>query len=378
MWHLRAHDNSFAIALNQAFPQEKILKTIPLSSSLISTDIEAYMTLSKKIVYSHGDQGDQLIMAPYPWKIITVGRLLQNEGWSVQYLGGVVRASKKNNPEVEVSLTQAIKAALQSITTYSYPLNPLLLAESGPLSALSEPIFAIGSVVGPRIHVDIHQGSNPEPFSAPQPVKPAVLPEVVYPEYVVLSVPGALLTHFPQDVQASLTEQLAKMFGFVKKQPDFIKKLSEFDQVVLYVNKQDVAIAVNSAPTFIDTAHHWLQEEERRYRIERRAFLLPDKTRGFEYVPAEAQAVVEPDPAHPDCLRTSQGQIQASICTTGTYTILTNNPAVISKMVLPPAGENYIQLGAAWLQRLGLSGIEEGMLHSSPPWNHLDLKLSPL
>ena len=377
MWNLLPNNYSFAVGLNQAFRKENILKMVPNSFSVVSSDVEAYMKFSNHIVWSHSNTEDVILLAPYPWKLMSVKNQLEQDGWNIEYVGAILQGTKVLNtkntlPLQQKSLTQAVQAALSDIFHFSYPLNPLFIAKTEPFSILDQPIFAIGSVVGSTISVDILHGSQKQTL---QSAKPFMRPHSSN-EVVNINGSGATFNQLPDTVKNSLNELLSQKFGFIKKQPAFISHLALQQHIGIYANGADVAISIQD-PSFIDTAHRWLQEEERRYRIERRAFSLPDKTRGFEYVPAEAVPIIQPDPTQPNCYVSSAGQIKAYICTKDTTVIFTNNLQLLDTLPSLETTEAYIQLGHAWLQRLGIASIEEAVLRSASPWTHLELKLSP-
>ena len=339
------------------------------------------MKFSKHIAWAHSDTQDVLLLAPYPWKLMSVKSQLQKDGWNVEYVGAVLRGTKtpsKPSPNEGEGkggvLTQAIETALSDILHYSYPFNPLFIAKSEPFSQLDKPIFAVGGNVGSTIAVDMYEGKGKKAIHS---FKPLVRPAST-PEHLTITGSGTLFQYVPLNIQNSLNELLSQKFGFVKKQPGFIETIKSAEKGTIYINGNDIAIAI-SGPAFVDTAHTWLQEEERRYRIERQAFLLPDKTRGYEYVPATAIAVLKPHPTAPGCFTTAAGVITAFVCTRDGYTVFANSLEIINQLPLPPENESYIQIGQAWLQRLGVGNLEEVLIRSSIPtqWTHLDLKLSP-
>lgn len=284
----------------QLLPAATDFKAVLKSDSRISglvpglQSVEPFLEASAQIGVARDAEGrTSFIIRPTMASYFSLRSELKAAGYSTHWYGPWLIAQQEAGGEWPAFWSAIIASGRGRGTAY----QPLFIAE-GKVAGLDKPVRAVATAVGEEWRVAVRETNSDEQFVF-LPDRP---PQLVEEEMADLSLAGATLAGWPEFLKNAWNQQLADKLGFTKTKPDFMAELAHYKLVQFTVRPQGARLAIfDKSERWPAAVTHWLEEEERHFRIQKRSFRLPDGTRGAEYVPGPRRVIFTRSNDHSAC-----------------------------------------------------------------------------
>lgn len=311
-------DNNQISSLTQTNIASYAGKIIPSLNDLTLNDVA-------KLGYARIDSKEQLFILPHPLSQVTTQRKLELLGWHTRRIGLLIEASRGEvGNQSQLHLEQSIITFMKNTLFSSNPLMPVFFikAKPGVIPLIETPITLIGSASSKNeLHVFLFTPDTNIANTRNVELKQQV-------GDLRVTIPGQYLSALPPAIKDQFNQLLLKKMNLKYTKPDIATYISQFESVDIFLNGGDYAIsALGAADSFSDTVVKWLQEEERRTRPVKKAFLLPDGTLGYEKIPGETQEVL--NNWQNDCRSPIEGRSTTWLCAKQHWAAIGSNETTI-------------------------------------------------
>ena len=358
VWELLPESKDFQLVIDPSSDKTKGKAAATLSFLAPQQRWEEYQGLVRRFGYSTSGTTETLVLVPLLSTYTPLQTALQQDGWTIEHLGWVIRASRGTNA-VLPSMGQAYRNSLLGVLRGPYSAHPWAIGHTSPAvqPLVPYPISFRADTRPREVLVTLDSGPLlPGPGIAEPPLT----------SDVVIFIPSSAAQTLPPPYKTLWEELIAQSFDFKYTKPAFLSDLSTFDH--LFIGKEGDQMVMGSSgnvDAFIKTAHGWLQEEERRTRITTRSFRLPDGTTGHERVPGPAQPVLTPSATDPHCFIPLEERTKLFMCWKDDLAVLATSIAAANQALSIPRTSTWnISLSRPWTANLPLPALERLSLSS--------------
>lgn len=348
LWHLLPDEVAFKAVVKSDHRLTALIPELNRMETLVDSSTQIGLTVPT-------DGGGLFIVQPTLLGYFSLRRDLEQAGYQTSWYGPWLVAGRGGNLQHR-SFWQAL-AASSFASWQSY--NPLFMAE-GRLWGLAQPLWAVGTVVGQEWRIAVSEQANTAFHRLTIPLVPPL--QQVGAETADLTLPGTVLALLPERLAADWNELLRVKLGFTKTKPDFMAELTHYQAVHLVLTAHGVQLGVvGNQQRWQETTHHWLEDEERQFRIQRRLFRLPDGSFGTEYIPGARNLPMTERADHPGCYQAVIHEKNFWLCS-GYYSFLTSTEELLAVAAPPPIfsvalGETFLPLIAQHQLRAALAVV---------------------
>ncbi len=347
-----------------SWPQDLPELSRAVEQRLLAEDVTMILPLFSRYVVASA--ADHHILAGLPRLAVqpTIAGRLRGEGWQVHRLGWFVVAERSALPHQSSYYWQRAAQAGASLLTsmFKHPqtTHPLMLLEIevGAWPFIDQPYSALAYREQDGIRVYVQQNTNPDQAfvkGRTGSTEPSDNLEII--------APGRLLILAPESMKSRWDEQLLARFHFLNTKPLFTKVLSSQSLIGIAGQEDHLAIGVRQGTSeFTSQVREWISEELSYQYTEKRAFLLPDGTLGYEYVSTATQPTFRPSQSNPACTVTD-ASIELWLCSDGTQTVFATDANLGEKLLasLAAADSWRVSMPEQYLPQFPLAGISHIM-----------------
>lgn len=248
-----------------------------------------------RMTYSKSSSGEYVSIIPRLRSQFQTATALRASGWEPVRVGWTIFAVRGG--KVRPSVWRGIKEEAKMALLHQLPVSPVFFFRSAQQESPLLAVHASKERGGVRGVISI----DSQEFT---PLSPATFNErYSYQKELIVSLPSNVFRSINNDFLITLEKALAQKFQFEKTTPSPISWIPEGEQLYLIANSEHVAIGVLQNGAIVGTRVLASMEKEQGHRHPRRkAFPLPDRSIGYEYVPGAANLRFMPGQGAADCL----------------------------------------------------------------------------
>ncbi len=282
-----------------------------------------------RFVYKKDVEGEYIVGIPRLSNQLSIMNDLKQGGWEGRRIGLIVIASNRGDfKQPQYSLKHAMGKALQNIFLKRLPLRPVLVLRVDSIQPEAFSLYAENSRKG--LHVVLNTQSSDFSRGVSQRTdKNNVLDELTY-----VALQRDVLSYLPSGFEAALERKISESMHFTKTQPRMFKSLLSLGPVSVTVEGDSVAIGLFSSDIRPATLiNEWINEEQGTRHPIKKAFALPDKTLGYEYVPGLANAYFDLNKGKNNCLPTEKYDEHLFLCGKDQSVVLANDQNIGNQLL---------------------------------------------
>ncbi len=324
LWFLYAllgdNPGHYTIGYHSGFLQSnEVAKTIhnQIASSL--PDVVGYYN---RFVYQRGDRGEYIVGIPSLVHQISLESQLRQRSWEVRRIGWIViarRTQANTEPqELGYNLSRAIRKTLHAVFVERLSAQAQLIfqAERSP----HNPIALYVDQKDATVHIAIQTNSTQfRKGRAERADNNSAQREVSH-----FALQRELLSLLPNSFQDSLESAVARSLGFSKTLPNILEDTIALSPSLSIATKNDsLAIGVTSNDDKVaQQIQEWMHLEQGTRHPVKKAFALPDRTIGYEYIPGESNARYSLNKDKNNCLSSEKYEEQLYLCGKGSLLVV--------------------------------------------------------
>lgn len=249
----------------------------------------------KSLVYVQCANAEYISVIPGLGYQITMSKSLRSAGWKNIHRLGLILIASRGDSAPSYSIYNAVISEAVAAIQQKLPISPTFF-----LRSKSANVAAYASEVRGGIHIsstidsfDFREEKNSDLLSF----------DTNTTDQLIFSVPRSLLDAIHQDFLGSINTVIAKNFHFQKTTPQITAIIPEAENIYLSIDKNDMAIGVRKhGDIFGANVSSSINKEQGQRHPKKKAFALPDRSIGYEYVPAATKAHFSPKENNAVCL----------------------------------------------------------------------------
>lgn len=348
LWFLRAlveqHSTDYIVGYKSRF----------IRSNSIIKDTEQRYTQNlpggvgnfNRFVYARGSQGEYVVGIPKLLHVFTLPRELKSQSFNVRQIGWIVLAQKNGdtaNAEIKqhANIFAALGATLFSVVRDGLPAHAQFIfqnrnSESGNFTLYVEEKKNY-------LHAVIHSNSPEFVGSSAKRIQDNS-PQL---DATFISLQSNLLPLLPSGFLTAIENKISEHLVFTKTRPNILQSiLTTNESLILFVEGSTVAIGVNENNDKVASlVHGWMRAEQGTRHPQKKAFALPDKTIGYEYVPGSSNAQFSLAKGSAVCLPSEDYDEQLFLCGKDKVLVLSNSEQAGIKLVTLVSDTSVFQQG---------------------------------
>lgn len=318
----------------------------------------------RTLAYQESDAGEVLVGVPKIQAQLAVSSQLQKESWSVHRMGMVLIA-QKHPGGYSGGVFEAMGDVLKKITLQRLPVHPAIVFQFIPDQGTGEqPVAIYVEKQQDNLHAVI---TTEEPLFSPGKSK---VPEQnnTGQEVSFISLQTDVLARISKSFRAIIQSEIAKKLGFEKTNPDILGDLLAIGPMT--IAKQGDALAIGIFSTDNTVAEHinsWISLEQSVRHPVRRAFALPDRTIGYEYIPGAVNSSFSLNKGKNNCFPSEGYDEEIFLCGQDRAVVFASEEAIGDSLVsfLQTAKTSWQgHIDGNLLNVLGLGGYFDSMNYS--------------
>lgn len=273
-----------------------------------------------RFVYKKDSNGEYIVGVPYITKQFSLVSDLQQRGWQTDRIGWLIIGSHTTTSSVpSYSLRHATGSALRHIIWERLPLHPLLVLQVEGREADSFALYLEENNGG--VHVAMNTQSPHFFRGKSQRMKKDTLDS----KMTYVSLQRDVLSHLPNEFGATLERKISDSMHFIKTHPRMLESLLPLGSLAIVIEGDGTAIGVLSQNTGATTLmSEWINTEQGIRHPKKRAFSLPDKTLGYEYIPGVSSAYFNLNKGNNSCFPSENYDEQLFLCGKDRAVVLSN------------------------------------------------------
>jgi hypothetical protein len=243
-----------------------------------------------RIVYIRDAEVEYIVGMPRVSRQFGESYIMAQKGWKTQRFLWILTASRPINGESSIdgsserslSMLQGFKSQLRAFTIKDLPISPLFLAHLSTKSQLfDQPMSIYGELVSSKVvHIAISYDESFLNFRR-RSVDNKDLKNRLY-----VSIQSDIFKNIQSQVISSVDDLGARLLRFSKTNPSVFSSLPSHTPIGILLDAENVAIGLKAnGEALRSLAKSWAVAEQGARHPQRKAFALPDKTIGYEYVP---------------------------------------------------------------------------------------------
>lgn len=248
-----------------------------------------------RITYAKSGSSEYVSGIPRLGSQLHATAVLRASGWEPTRIGWVVAATR--GEAARLSIWRGIKQEATMALIHKLPVSPVFFFRS---TKEESPLLAAyanrerGGIRG-SVSIDSAEFIPQSGKSAPR--------EYVSDEGLFVSLPTTIFKSINNDFLITLEGMLAQTFHFQKTTPSPLSWIPEGEHVYLIAKGEDAAIGTSHRGDVVGIRALASMEKEQGHRHPRKkAFALPDRSIGYEYVPGATKVHFAPAQGAIDCL----------------------------------------------------------------------------
>ncbi len=331
LWFLRALLGEMAGEYTVGY-KHSFFAEIPLPDSVQRVRASFIPIISDKynrFVYKRDAEGEYLVGIPSIQHLFSIGSDLQAQGWQVRRIGWIVLASHTRSKSLPgYNAIDAAGKAVRNLVRERLPFSPSLVLQVGSAGSESFSLHVEETIRG--LHAIIHNQSSR--FTRGGNVRAAKEKDLNGTTYVALQ--RDLLSFLPPQFASALEGRISESLGFVKTHPELLEQLSAFGSVGLALEGDSLAVGVISENSQVAAlVNQWINAEQGTRHPTKKAFSLPDKTLGYEYIPGTSNAYFDLNKGNNNCFPTEGYDEHLFLCDRDRAVALANKEGVGTRLI---------------------------------------------
>ncbi len=286
----------------------------------------------QRVAYLADDSGEYVALIPKLRYQLAASAHLRASGWHVSRTGWILLASRVREgasiPIRKHSVWDGVIAELKAIAYNKLPVSPLFLFRTQQEGVSPIAVYAseeAGKVAGVA-SIDTFEfiALDHNKKQVEKPIKDTAL-IVALPSSVL----GVMNTEFGKAFERSIAEAL----HFQKTNPTLISSLPAGEDIYLIRNVADIAIGVRDrGEVFGGAIVDALNAEQGQRHPKKKAFALPDRSVGYEYVRGGADVKFKPRETTNGCLSSDGYDETLFLCGKQKAAVLASSEYIGSKL----------------------------------------------
>ena len=280
-----------------------------------------------RVVYRKNQGGEYMAGVPKLSSQFSLTNKLREESWDVHRIGWVVYANKGSG-EVSNSF-QAMGNTIAAIFWERLPAFPRFIAQVKDTTHESTALYI--EEVGSGLHGVVNTGSDM--FS--RGVQKRIVKNNGGSELSYVSIQRDILDLLPIGMKTSVENKVSESMHFTKTRPQILDNLVSIAPSVVVARRGD-SFAIGLPSTDERAAkmlHTWIHAEQGTRHPQRRAFSLPDKTLGYEYIPGASNAYFSLNKANNNCLPSEEYDERLFLCAKDSSVVFSTDEALGSSLL---------------------------------------------
>lgn len=311
-----------------------------------------------RFVYTTDSDAQYIIGIPRLTFQLSLPRTLREQSWDVRRIGYIIYARRANSdtslPALDYQLGNAISETLKGVFVDRLPARARVIFQTRDASGESMAMYI--EEKGGVLYASMHTNSSAFEKGHGERMYKNIPPS----ETSYVSLQSDVLPYLPNIFLGDIENKISESLRFIKTRPQVLTSLLQLSPAVLLAYSNDaLAIGVSSSDDkAAKLIHTWIHAEQGTRHPQKKAFSLPDKTLGYEYIPGVSNAYFSLNKAKNNCLPSEQYDESIFLCGKDTSLVLSNQEALGSNLVSALADTKMFQGGViqgSVLEAVGLS-----------------------
>lgn len=272
----------------------------------VSATIGLDQATLRTIVYVKGDSNEYISVIPHLGYQAIIKRSLRSAGWQdIHRIGWILVASKGEGP-AQYRAISGIGAQLGAVVLQKLPISPLFFIRSK-----SAGVASYATVEKDTVHIS----SSLDSLEFPAEKSRVVDGKVIAKNKLIVSIPSSFLDTIHQDFRNSIGTAVAKMLHFEKTTPEAMLIVPGPDKIYISVDQNNIALGVRTkGDAFGANIVTIMNKEQGQRHPRKKAFALPDRSLGYEYVRGISSAHFSPKGGNGVCLPSQEYDEALFLC----------------------------------------------------------------
>ncbi|HLC49024.1 MAG TPA: hypothetical protein VJI96_01415 [Candidatus Andersenbacteria bacterium] len=330
-----------------------LVATIPIEQSLPHVP-SSY----NRLVYKKGPQGEYIAGIPKVRNQFSVMQDLREQQWEVRRLGWIVVASNTGSPMSSPykRVVGAIGKTLHTLILKRLPLYPIAIVQDESKSTDAFSAYVEESRKG--IHAVINTDSSR--FIRRKMYRSDTNTALGESSYVALH--SDVLHFTPSGVREALERKVSDSLAFKKTHPRIIESFLQHGSGAVLYEGDLFAVGLLSSDTNVATQiEAWMHEEQGMRHPFKKAFALPDRTIGYEYVPGGSKASFSLNKGTNNCFPSENYDEHIFLCGKDKALVLSNDQQSGNRLVSFLGSVTTVQRGFIQGSMLDAIGLGDQM-----------------
>jgi hypothetical protein len=237
------------------------------------------------LVYVQDGAQEYITGIPRVSKQFVAASILQSTGWTPHRVGWIILGNRERKDEGEVrsyGITKALKAFTKATLVKRLPMSPVLVVRT---QAGERPIAFHTTYSKGTMHVVASNDS----FEFVGGTAIQRKGEESTEKGLFVALPSYMLSLINQEFLLTLESSIAQSLHFEKTTPSLLTSIPFGKGIYLGMQHEDIAIGTEEAgDAFTTKISERMNAEQGNRHPSKKAFSLPDRTIGYEYVPGAA------------------------------------------------------------------------------------------
>ncbi|MEK7499642.1 MAG: hypothetical protein AAB649_03480 [Patescibacteria group bacterium] len=287
LWFLRAllpeNSGEYTVGYKNSFVN---------SSSLVRGIQEKYASILpigvgnfNRFVYTKDGQAQYIVGIPKVLHQLSLAQELRAQSYTVHRLGYILLASK-GSTETSSNSFMALGKTLSAVFIHGLPISGEFILQNSNTGSESNALYIEQN--SSSLHAVVH--TNSSNFIRGNTKR---LPEKsTQPEATFITLQKNALNVFPTEFIAAVESKVSELMHFTKTHPKTLQSLlSENESVILSIKESSVALGVvSNGEKTAGLIQSWMDAEQGTRHPQKKAFSLPDKSIGYEFIPGKSNA----------------------------------------------------------------------------------------
>lgn len=316
-----------------------------------------------RFVYKKDEQGQYIAGVPKLTSQLSIVKRLEAQSWKVRRIGWIVIARNSSTAAMpESRISYAAKNVLHAITVGHLPLNPVSIIQlnvgvENPFSLYAEKNYKGLHLTINKQSADFFRGDSGRMKKNP------LLEETTF-----VALQRDVLPYMPSGFLNAIERKLSDAMRFTKTNPRMLEGFLSKGLVEIAINKDSVAIGVistDSSPASL--VNEWINTEQGTRHPKKKAFSLPDKTLGYEYIPGQSNAYFSLNKEKNRCLSSENYDENVFLCGKDQVVIFSSDEAIGTQLMSFSGDGGVSQKGiiqGAGMEVIGMNDIFERIEYS--------------
>jgi len=308
-----------------------------------------------RFVYKKDNKGggEYIVGIPKIFHQFSLVQELKAQSFAVRRVGWIVFASK--GTVANSNLFTAMGKTFSAVFIQGLPIRVQMILQIDTIDSASTALYIEKN--RNTIHSVIHVNSSEYIGGTVKRMQKDVLGS----EATFLALQSNMLPSIPSGFASAVESKVSELLHFTKTHPSILQGLlAENKTIFLSIEESSVAIGVQTTNDKTATLiHTWMQNEQGTRHPQKKAFALPDKTIGYEYLPGTSNAHFSLRGGTTNCLPSEEYDEKLFLCGMGDILVLANEERAGSRLVELLTNSKVLEGGLVQTEVLQAVGLAE-------------------